>query len=101
MLAVQRVEAVAPRLVLADPGVAVGTLVANGTAQLGIQQFSELVDLQGITVARTLPPAIQAITVFVGAVCTLSTRPHAARAALAFLASPQAIPAELRHGLQP
>jgi molybdate transport system substrate-binding protein len=92
---------IAPRLVQAPPGVAVGTLVASGHVELGFQQLSELMHLPGIDVIGMLPPEIQVATVFSAAVCTASKSPAAAKAFLAFLASPEADAAKRRHGMEP
>jgi molybdate transport system substrate-binding protein len=76
------------RIVVPPPGVAVGSLVAEGRVELGFQQLSELLPLAGITVLGPLPDAIQSITVFSGAITASSKEPAAARALLAFAASP-------------
>ena len=52
------------RVLVAPPGVPVATLVANGDADLGFQQLSELIGQPGIEVVGPLPPEIQAVTVF-------------------------------------
>ena len=87
------------RLVQAPPGVPVGSLVARGEVELGFQQLSELMHLDGITVLGTLPADIAFITTFSGAVCATSAQPDAARELLAFLAEPQAAAAKRRHGM--
>jgi molybdate transport system substrate-binding protein len=92
---------IAPRTVEAPPGVAVGTLVARGDVDLGFQQLSELMHLPGIDVVGTLPPEIQEITVFSGAVCVSSARHAAAKALLAFCTSPAADAAKRDHGMEP
>jgi molybdate transport system substrate-binding protein len=94
-------DAIAPRIVQAQPGVSVGTLVARGDVELGFQQLSELMDLPGIDVIGPLPPEIQVVTVFSAAICTASDRAAAARALLAFLGSPEADAAKRRHGMEP
>ena len=94
-------ETIAPRLVRARPGVPVGTLVARGEVELGFQQLSELMPVPGIDVIGLLPPEIQAVTVFAGAVCRASSQRHDARALLAFIASPEADAAKRRHGMDP
>lgn len=48
----------------APPGVPVGSLVARGEVELGFQQFSELINLEGIAVQRPLPSNIQITTTF-------------------------------------
>ncbi|HET9821608.1 MAG TPA: substrate-binding domain-containing protein [Burkholderiaceae bacterium] len=94
-------EAIAPRLVTPPPGIAVGALVARGEVALGFQQLSELMHLEGIDVVGPLPPAIQIVTTFSAGVCTASTRPEAARALLAFMASPAVAEAKRRQGMDP
>jgi molybdate transport system substrate-binding protein len=94
-------EQIAPRIVTAPPGVPVGTLVARGDVALGFQQLSELMGLQGIDVLGPLPPAIQITTTFSAGVCAASTQADAARALIAFLASPDTAPIKQRHGMEP
>jgi molybdate transport system substrate-binding protein len=94
-------QEIAPRIVTAPPGVPVGTLVARGEVALGFQQLSELMSLQGIDVLGPLPPAIQITTTFSAGVCAASAQPDAARALLAFLASPAMAATKQRHGMEP
>jgi molybdate transport system substrate-binding protein len=94
-------DTIAPRLVEAAPGVPVGALVARGDVELGFQQLSELKHLPGIDVVGTLPPEIQEVTVFSGAVCKTSAQPSVTRELLAFCASPAAETAKRRHGMEP
>jgi molybdate transport system substrate-binding protein len=91
----------ANRLVEAPPGVPVGALLARGDVDLGFQQLSELMHVPGVDVVGTLPPEIQEVTVFSGAVCATSARPAAARALLSFLASPDTGAIKRRHGMEP
>ena len=95
------VDAIAPRIVQAPPGLPVGTLMARGDVELGFQQLSELMHLPGIDVIGLLPAEIQVETVFSAAVCTASHCPAAAKAWLSFLASPEADAAKRRHGMEP
>jgi len=94
-------DVVAPRMVEAAPGVAVGALLARGDAEIGFQQLSELMHVPGIEVVGMLPSEIQEVTVFSGAVCTSSTRRAATEALLSFCASPAAEAAKRSHGMQP
>ena len=92
---------IASRMVQAPPGVPVGSLVASGEVALGFQQLSELLHVPGIAIVGPLPPAIQITTVFSAGVGALSQQPEAARALLAYLASPQAAEAKRRQGMAP
>jgi molybdate transport system substrate-binding protein len=88
------------RIVQAPPGVPVGRLVAQGQAELGFQQLSELLHVPGISVLGPLPAAIQVMTTFSGGVCTSSTEPARVRALLAWLASPATTAVKEREGMQ-
>lgn len=94
-------ETLRPRLVQAPPGVPVGALVAQGAAELGFQQLSELIGQPGIDVAGLMPPGAQAITVFTAALCAASPRPQAARDFLAFMASREMDDLKREHGMEP
>ncbi len=94
-------DAIQSRLVQAPPGVAVGSLVARGEVALGFQQLSELMHLDGIEVVGAMPPGLEIVTTFTGAVCTASAQPNAARALLDFIRSPAADEARRRNGMQP
>jgi molybdate transport system substrate-binding protein len=89
------------RIVVPPPGVPVGTLVADGRAELGFQQLSELATLPGIDVVGPLPPEVQTLTVFSGGVAARCERPDAARAVLDFMASPAAAEVIRRHWMEP
>lgn len=89
------------KLVQARAGVPVGTLVASGEVELGFQQRSELIHLSGIDLVGDLPDAIQIVTTFSAGVATASAQPEAARALVAFLASPDAADAKRRQGMTP
>jgi molybdate transport system substrate-binding protein len=92
-------DTIRPRIVVPPPGVPVGSLVADGRAALGFQQLSELMNLPGIEVVGPLPPAIQTLTVFSGAVASACTRPDQARALLDFMAAPHAAGLKRQHGM--
>jgi molybdate transport system substrate-binding protein len=92
-------DAIAARIVQAPPGVPVGQLVADGTAELGFQQLSELMNLPGVDVLATLPPACEIVTTFSAALCVTASDPAQARALLAFLRSPALDDLKRRHGM--
>ena len=87
------------RIVVPPPGVPVGTLVADGRAALGFQQLSELLNLEGVDVLGPLPPEIQTMTVFAGAVTSACTNPVQARALLDFMARPATAALKQQYGL--
>jgi molybdate transport system substrate-binding protein len=89
------------RIVVPPPGTPVGTLVADGRAELGFQQLSELAALPGIEVVGPLPPEVQSLTIFSGGVASRGERPDAARAVLDFMASAAAADVIRRHWMEP
>jgi len=94
-------DEIKPRIVTPPPGIPVGSLVAKGEVELGFQQLSEMLGVQGIAVLGPLPPAIQITTTFSAGVCATSRQPEAVRAMLAYMASPAAAEAKRRQGMEP
>jgi molybdate transport system substrate-binding protein len=94
-------EAIRPRIVQAPPGVPVARLVAQGDVALGFQQLSELLHVPGISIVGPLPPGVQIMTTFAAALAATCTQPEAAKALLAFMASPAADEAKRRQGMEP
>ncbi len=88
------------RTLVAPPGVPVATLVANGEADLGFQQLTELIGQPGIEIAGPLPPEIQAVTLFSAGVSITSEDPEGARALVAYLTSVETEVAKRRHGME-
>ena len=82
-------DQVRDRLVQAPPGVPVGQLLAQGRAELGFQQRSELMGLPDIAWAL-LPEPAQIVTVFSAAVTTASRQAQAARRWIDFCANASA-----------
>lgn len=89
------------RLIQAPPGVPVGQMLATAQVDLGFQQLSELLPVQGITRLGLMPDGAQIISTFSGAVASTSRQPEAAQALLRFLASDAAAPAKARQGMAP
>jgi len=94
-------ESIRPRIVQAPPGVPVARLVAQGDVALGFQQLSELLNVPGISIVGPLPPGVQIMTTFAAALAATCTQPEAAKALLAFMASPAADEAKRRQGMEP
>jgi molybdate transport system substrate-binding protein len=87
-------------IIVPPPGVPVGSLVANGSVELGFQQLSELLNLPGIEVVGALPAEVQSITTFSGGICTTSEHVDAARALLDYMASPATSEVKQRYGME-
>jgi len=94
-------EVLKGRTVIALPGVPVADLVARAEVALGFQQLSEMMNVDGIDVVGPLPPSLDIVTTFSGAVGVRSGRPAAAGELLRFLASPAADEAKRRRGMEP
>jgi molybdate transport system substrate-binding protein len=92
-------ETVRPRIVVPPPGVAVGSLVASGKVALGFQQLSELIALDGIRVVGPLPPELQLVTIFSGALTRNAPERKTALELLQFMAAPQSAALKQRLGL--
>jgi len=98
-------DEVRARTVQAPPGVPVGTLVARGEVELGFQQLSELIHVEGITLVGGLPPGVEITTLFSAGlpVGLDNDSPQGARvrALIDFMASPDAEAAKRRQGMEP
>jgi len=79
----------------------VGAVVARGEAEIGFQQISELLAVPGLDYVGPLPPEVQRVTVVSAGVTVGSKNPHAARALIRFLASPEAAGTVTKSGLEP
>ena len=75
--------------------------MARGEVEVGFQQLSELLHVPGVEVIGPLPASIQIVTTFSGAIGARARQPEAARAGLAFMASPAATEAKRRQGMDP
>jgi len=75
------------KIVMPDPGTPVGEVVADGEAELGVQQISELLPVVGIEVVGPLPPTLQKITTFSAGVLSAAKEPETAAALVKFLAA--------------
>jgi molybdate transport system substrate-binding protein len=82
-------------------GERVGAVVARGEAEVGFQQISELLPIQGIDYVGPLPSTVQRVTVFSAGLATGSTNSEAAKHFIRFLRSPGAAAATAKSGLEP
>ena len=83
-------SAVSAKAVLVDGG-AVADHIADGEAELGIHQISEILPVAGVTLVGPLSAEIQNYTVYAAGIGAATTNEGAARAAVRFMASPQAL----------
>ena len=97
-----------PRLGLADEMAAkakrieserVGAVVARGDAELGFQQISELVTIEGIDFVGALPDEVQRVSTFSAGIAAGAESAAAARELVAFLSSAALGPVVERYGL--
>ncbi|SDE01395.1 substrate-binding domain-containing protein [Belnapia rosea] len=79
----------------------VGSVVARGEAEIGFQQISELLPIQGIDFLGPIPAELQQVTVFSAGLAAGAREPEAAHALIRFLASPEARDTLRRTGLDP
>ena len=89
------------RIVQATPGIPVGSLVAKGEVELGFQQLSELLHVEGIEILGPLPPEVQITTTFSAGACVATKNADAVRAVLEFMGSPATDEAKRRQGMEP
>jgi molybdate transport system substrate-binding protein len=82
-------------------GGAVADDVADGTAELGVHQISEILPVPGVTLVGPLPEAIQNYTVYAAGVGTGAADAAAAQAFVKFLTGPHALPIIKAKGMQP
>jgi molybdate transport system substrate-binding protein len=70
------------------PGGYVVEKVADGTAELGVQQISEILAVAGVQLVGPLPPELQKVTTYTGAIVVHTPVAPAAASLLRYLASP-------------
>ncbi|MDU1690137.1 MAG: substrate-binding domain-containing protein [Bradyrhizobium sp.] len=83
------------------PATPVGEIVAQGEAEIGFQQISELKPVKGIDIVGPLPAGLQKITVFSAGIATNAREPEAGKALIKFLSSPDARKTIVESGLDP
>jgi len=83
------------------PGRDTGDLVANGKAELGVNQLQVLMPVAGIEVAGPLPGDLQATTVFSSAIMTGAKNVAASKALVSFLRTPEAAKVIKAKGMEP
>lgn len=94
-------EPIKAKAVVPELGTRVGTLIARGDAEIGIQQITELVSMPGIDVVGPLPAELQTAIVYATARPIEARNVAAADALVTFLASPAIAPVLKKMGLDP
>ncbi|MBT8148019.1 MAG: substrate-binding domain-containing protein [Gammaproteobacteria bacterium] len=78
----------------------VGAVVARGDVDIGFQQISELLPIQGIEFVGPLPDEIQQVTTFSAAITANAINVSAASELIEFLSSPAVAPVITAQGLE-
>ena len=81
------------------PAVPVGEIVAGGKAEIGFQQYSELLPIEGIDIVGKISPDVQKETLFSAAIVANSSHIEAAKKLLSYLGSSAVQPIVRKTGL--
>lgn len=99
LLATWTGESAEQRIVEAPTGVPVARLIADGTAEIGFQQLSEMLGEPGIDIVGAMPVELQPMTVFSGAIGRAATAGDRAAKFLGYVRTATA--ALRRQGMEP
>jgi molybdate transport system substrate-binding protein len=95
------VDQIKGKLKQTPTGTFVGSIVANGEAEIGVQQVSEMSHFPGVDYVGPLPADIQQITVFSSGLQVGAKQVDAANSWVKFLTAPAAASAYKSRGLEP
>jgi len=93
----EKVEAKSKRIVSER----VATVVARGEVQIGFQQISEILPIEGIDYVGPIPSAVQKVTTFSAGITTRAENPKDAQALIDYLSSPEVAGTITDTGLEP
>ncbi len=79
----------------------VAAVVARGELEIGFQQVSEILSIEGATYVGPIPDEYQRVTTFSAGITTDAENPDGARRLIDFLASAEAAPTITETGLEP
>jgi len=82
-------------------GAALGVLVANGEAEIGVQQIQELIPVAGIEIVGPLPGDLQNTVIFAAAIMAGAKDAEASKALVNFLHTPEAAVVIKAKGMEP
>jgi len=94
-------DAVASKIKLLPPENPAAHAIANGEAEIGMTQISEILPYPGAELVGPLPAEIQLLTTFATAVGANAKQPEPARALIEFLKQPAAAAVLKAKGLDP
>jgi len=89
------------RFARGGPDGMVSALVTAGEADIGLQQISEILSVDGVELVGPLPDALQSVTVYSAGVLATAEQPDAAGLLIAFLRTPAAAAVLRAKGLEP
>ena len=89
------------KTVFASKAGAVGPMVANGEAEIGVLQFQLLFSIAGIEIVGPLPGDLQDGTVFSAAIMSGTRDAEASKALISFLRAPEAAAVIKAKGMEP
>jgi molybdate transport system substrate-binding protein len=79
----------------------VGDVVARGDAEIGFQQISELLPIEGIDYIGPIPDELQSVTVFSAGIAVGAKNVDGAKALIKYLSSLAVAPVIIKSGLEP
>jgi molybdate transport system substrate-binding protein len=82
-------------------GDAVGALVANGEAEIGVHQFQELIRVAGIEIVGPLPGDLQETIVISAAIMASAKNADVAKQLVNFMRTPEAAAVIKAKGMEP
>lgn len=94
-------DEIKPKLKQTPTGVFVGSIIANGEAEIGFQQVSELSHFTGVDSVGPLPADVQRFTMFSSGITAGAKEADAAKALVKFITSPTAAAAFKKRGMEP
>ena len=94
-------DEIKPKLKQTPTGVFVGSIIANGEAEIGFQQVSELSHFAGVDYVGPLPADVQRFTMFSSGIMAGAKEADAAKALVKFITSPTAAGAFKKRGMEP
>jgi molybdate transport system substrate-binding protein len=89
------------RFARGGPDGMVSALVAAGEAEIGLQQISEILSVDGVDLVGPLPEALQTETVYSAGILATAEQPDAARSLIGFLHTSAAAAVLRARGLEP